>query len=184
MSNWGPVVYLAGLLKPILGGIEGFVHDWGLAVILLTLMVRICLFPMSIRQARFAWKNRLFTRAMRDLREKLKDKPDQLKESTQILMREHKFNPLSPLGTMLLQMPIFAAVYGVFYHFGGNITSALVPWAHALSHSDPFHIMPFVVAGLTGLGVLVPMLQPETVEGVSLVKKFMPLMYMLPVMLF
>ena len=60
MSNWGPILFLADLLRPVLAGIENLVHDWGLAVILLTLIVRVCLFPMTVRQARFGTATELF----------------------------------------------------------------------------------------------------------------------------
>lgn len=184
MSNWGVIQFLAGVLHPVLNTIEGFVHDWGLAVILFTLLVRLVLFPFSIRQARFAWKNRKFTKAMMELRKKLGDKPEKLREETTNLALEHKFNPFGAIGTAILQMPIFAAVYALFYHFGSDITSVLVPWAAALGVSDPTHALPVVAALVTAGGALVPLIQPEGVEQAALLKKMTPMLMMLPIMLF
>ena len=149
MSNWAPVVWLANLLRPVLEGIEWFVHDWGLAVILLTVLVRLFLFPMTLRQARFAWKNRIFMKAYKEVQAKFKDNPEKLREEATKLTLEHKFNPLSMMGTAILQMPIFAAVYAVFYHFGADITSSVVPWAHSLAALDPSHALPLLVAALS-----------------------------------
>ena len=147
MSNWAFVKWLAELLQPVLAGIEGFVHDWGLAVILFTLLVRLVLFPMTMRQARFAWRSRRFSNAYKEVKEKHKDNPDKMQEEAKKVMIEHKFNPLGMFGTMILQLPIFAAVYAVFYHFGNDITSVLTPWATRLGHSDPYHIMPIFAPG-------------------------------------
>ncbi|MFD2169557.1 YidC/Oxa1 family membrane protein insertase [Tumebacillus lipolyticus] len=183
MSNWGVVQFLAGLLHPVLNAIEGFVHDWGLAVILFTLLVRLVLFPISIRQARFAWKNRRFMNAMKDLRARFRDKPDQLKERTTQLALEHKFNPFGMIGTSILQMPIFAAVYALFYHFGSDITSSLIPWATALGQSDATHALPLFAALFTAGGVLVPIIQPDAIEQVAWLKKLTPMLMMMPLML-
>jgi YidC/Oxa1 family membrane protein insertase len=184
MSNWGPIKFLANLLQPVLAGIDGFVHDWGLAVILLTLLVRLVLFPLTIRQARFAYRNRNFSKAYKEVQAKFKDKPEKLKEEAIKLQMEHKFNPLGMMGTLILQMPIFAAVYAVFYHFGSDITSVMVPWAESLSKADPMHVLPFLAAGLSAVGALVPIVSPETAEGVNASTKFTPILIMFPMMLF
>jgi YidC/Oxa1 family membrane protein insertase len=184
MSNWGPVLYLANLLQPVLAGIESFVHDWGIAVILLTLIVRVCLFPVSIRQARFGYRNRAFTKAYRDVQKTYKDDPDKLKDAAMKLTVEHKYNPFSMLGPMLLQMPIFAAVYAVFYHFGSDIHTVLLPWADALGQSDALHILPLLVGGINALGALVPMIAPDESVQASALAKFLPMLVIFPMMLF
>ncbi|ASS74419.1 hypothetical protein CIG75_05070 [Tumebacillus algifaecis] len=184
MSNWAVVQFLAGLLHPVLNTIEGVVHDWGLAVILFTLLVRLVFFPISVRQARFAWKNRKFSKAIKELRTRFADKPERLREETTRLALEHKFNPFGALGTAILQMPIFAAVYALFYHFGADITSVLIPWASALGHNDSTHVLPMIAALFTAGGALVPLIQPEAVEQMAALKKLTPMLMMLPLMLF
>jgi YidC/Oxa1 family membrane protein insertase len=182
MSNWGPILYLAHLLHPVLAGIDYVVHDWGLAVILLTLIVRLVLFPLSVRQARFAYRNKAFSKAYKQLREKHKDDLDTLQAETKKLTIEQKYNPFGMLGTLVLQMPIMAAVYAVFYHFGSNITSALIPWASALAHTDPLHIVPIIVAVLSAAGSLVPMVDPEAT--MKLAGRALPIVMMVPMMAF
>ncbi|KEO84519.1 YidC/Oxa1 family membrane protein insertase [Tumebacillus flagellatus] len=183
MSNWGPILYLASLLRPVLAGIENAVHDWGLAVILLTLIVRVCLFPLSVRQARFAHRNRAFSKAYKEVQKQHKDDPDKLKEAAMKLTVEHKFNPFSMLGTLVLQMPVFAAVYAVFTHFGSDITTVLLPWAHALNQADAAHIMPFVIGIVSALGSLVPLIPPdETVSAVM--PKIVPILFVSVMMVF
>lgn len=184
MSNWGPVLELAKLFKPVLAGIDSVVHDWGIAVILLTLIVRICLFPLSIRQARFGYKNRAFTKAYREVQQTHKHDPDKLKEAAKQLTLEHKFNPFSMVGTMVLQMPIFAAVYAVFYHFGNDIHTVLLPWAEALSQSDSTHALPFLVGGLSAVGAMVPLLPPENAGQLGVLPKLLPMLMVFPMMLF
>lgn len=184
MSNWAPILFLANLLRPVLEGIESFVHDYGLAVVLLTVLVRLVLFPLTVKQARFAYKNRIFMKAYKEVQAKCKDKPEKLKEEAAKLTLEHKFNPFSMMGTMILQMPIFAAVYAVFYHFGTDITTSLIPWVSSLGMMDPSHVLPLLVAGLSAAGVLVPMISPEGAEGVQQAGKMMPILIMFPVMLF
>ena len=184
MSNWGPVVWMASYLKPGLGGIEAFVHDWGLAVILLTLLVRMVLFPLTVRQARFSWRSRAFSKALKGVQAKYKDQPDQLRQEMVKLQLEHKFNPLSMIGTAVLQMPVMAAVYAVFYHFGSDITSGFLPWVHALSQSDPWHVMPVLAALLGASGTLVPMIAPDTVETVQAMGKWPMMMIFFSMMVF
>lgn len=184
MSNWGPVLWLAHLLNPVLTGIESFVHDWGLAVILLTLLVRLVLFPLTVRQARFSFRSRAFSKAYKEAQAKYKDQPEKLKQEMLRLTVEHKFNPFSMIGTAIFQMPVLAAVYAVFYHFGSDITSALLPWVSALSQSDSWHIMPVLAAALTAGGTLVPMIAPDAVDTVQTMPKWSMVAIFFPMMLF
>ena len=118
------------------------------------------------------------------MKQKHKDDPDKLKEAAMKLTTEHKFNPFSMLGTMVLQMPIFAAVYAVFYHFGSDITTVLLPWSHALNQADAAHILPFLVGGLSAAGAWVPIVAPDEMGQVGQMSKLLPILMVFPMMLF
>lgn len=138
-------------VKPFFILLEHGVGDWGLAVILFTVLVRLCLIPFSRRQSDFAVKQYLFSQQMAELKERMQGNQEKMAEEMAKMMQEKGFNPLGMLTTVVIQAPIFMTVYALFRHLGPTAHSVLVPWVSSIGLPDPLMILPIVVAILSGL---------------------------------
>ena len=104
---------ISTLLGNILNFIFGLVHNYGLAIILFTIFVKLCLLPLTIKQAKS-------TKAMQDIQPKLqeiqakyKDKPEKQQQEIMKIYTEAKINPLAGCLPLLIQMPILIALFSV-----------------------------------------------------------------------
>ncbi|MCX5694329.1 MAG: membrane protein insertase YidC [Candidatus Omnitrophica bacterium] len=115
--EWSSIIYfgtfdfIAQLLLQLLGFFFNLVHNWGLAIIILSLVVYFLLFPLSIKQMRSMKEMQILQPKIEALRKELKDNPQRLNKEIMELYKEHKVNPLGGCLPLLLQMPIFFALY-------------------------------------------------------------------------
>ncbi|MCX5698376.1 MAG: membrane protein insertase YidC [Candidatus Omnitrophica bacterium] len=103
--------FIAQLLLQLLGFFYSLVHNWGLAIIILSIAVYFILFPLSIKQMRSMKEMQILQPKIEALRKELKDNPQKLNKEIMELYKEHKVNPLGGCLPLLLQMPIFFALY-------------------------------------------------------------------------
>ena len=115
--EWTTIIYfgifdfIAQLLLQLLGFFYSLVHNWGWAIIILSVAVYFLLFPLSIKQMRSMKEMQLLQPKIDALRKELKDNPQRLNKEIMELYKEHKVNPLGGCLPLLLQMPIFFALY-------------------------------------------------------------------------
>jgi YidC/Oxa1 family membrane protein insertase len=115
--EWAAIIYfgtfdfIAQLLLQLLGFFYSLVHNWGLAIIILSTAVYFLLFPLSIKQMRSMKEMQILQPKIEALRKELKDNPQKLNKEIMELYKEHKVNPLGGCLPLLLQMPIFFALY-------------------------------------------------------------------------
>ncbi len=101
------------LITNILVAIHGFCGDWGLSIIILTLIVRLLIMPLMTRSTRSSAKMQVLQPKMQELQERYRDDPETLQREMSKFYSENKFNPLGGCLPILLQMPIFFALFGV-----------------------------------------------------------------------
>jgi len=164
------------LILQLLQWFHGLVGNWGWAIILLTLLVRMCLLPLNIYSFKSMKAMQVIQPKMQALREKYKDDPAQQQQAIMGLMKEHKVNPLAGCLPVFLQLPIFIALYQVL---GNSIELYQAPfalWIHDLSLMDPFYILPV----LMGVTMFVQMkITPSTMDPAQAkVMMIMPLVFM------
>lgn len=92
--------------------------DLGWAVILLTVIVKFILFPLSIKAVRTQMKMKELQPEINEMRDKYKDKPEELGREMLEFYRKNELNPFSSIGVLLIQIPIILALYWVFYKGG------------------------------------------------------------------
>ena len=103
----------SNLLTQILRSLYDFCGDWGLAIIILTLIVRILIMPLMTRSTRSSAKMQVLQPKMQELQERYADDPQRLQQEMSKFYAENKFNPMGGCLPILLQMPIFFALFGV-----------------------------------------------------------------------
>lgn len=142
--------WFAFFAHPLLWLLEVFhagLKNWGLAIIALTFTVKTIFFPLTQSSLKSGQAMQAIQPKLQEIREQFKDKPDQLNQKTMELFRESGVNPLGGCLPMLVQMPIWIALYNVLlssvelYH-----TEFL--WLRDLSSADPTGILPAIVVVL------------------------------------
>ena len=100
-------------LTAVLAGIEGFVGDWGLAVIILTVIVRLILTPLMAHSTRSTARMQVMQPKLQEIQERYADDPVRQSEELRKVYADMKFNPLGGCLPLLLQMPIFFGLFSV-----------------------------------------------------------------------
>ncbi len=143
--------WFSGLAKLILYIMKYFYSlfgNWGVAIILLTLLVRVIVLPFNLMSFKSMKKMQLLQPEMKALREKYKDDPQKMNQEVMQLFKTHKANPMGGCLPMLLQFPVFIALYRML---GQSIELYQAPfglWIHDLSLKDPYYVLP-VLMGVT-----------------------------------
>ncbi|MGG0237226.1 membrane protein insertase YidC [Bacillus rhizoplanae] len=130
-------------------------HSFGIAIIIITIVVRMILLPLTITQYRSQLKTKKMQPKLQKLKEKYGDttknpeKQKQYQQEMMTLMREDGVNPLMGCLPLLLQMPVFSGLYYAISHTE-EIRSSSFLWVN-LGHADPYHILPVLAAMSTFL---------------------------------
>lgn len=124
------------------------IGNWGWSIIALTLILQVFLSPLTLYSLKAAAAMRTLQPEMAKLQQKWKDDPTKLNAEMMKLYKEHGANPLSGCLPMLLQMPVFVALYNVLKASWELHGSHWAFWIHDLSAKDPFYVLPVVMGGL------------------------------------
>ncbi|MBA4495537.1 YidC/Oxa1 family membrane protein insertase [Paenactinomyces guangxiensis] len=158
---------LSHYFQPVFTGLEHWVGDWGIAVILFTILVRICLIPISVRQSHLAANQFVFSRKAAELQKTWTGTREALAEETPKLMRKHKFNPFAMFLNVLIQSPVLITVYATFSHLGPTAHSVLVPWVSSIGLPDPWVIVPIAIAVANGCTAMVTLIPADLMQSGS-----------------
>ncbi len=170
--SWGPMDYLARFLLWILIKLHGICGSYGWSIIILTLLVRLVFLPITARANNSMKKMQVIQPKIKELREKYKDNQQLLNTKMMELYREEKINPVGGCLPILLQIPVFFALYNTLE---GAIALRQVPfwWAKDLAAPDTVAVLnlgfmnlpvnPLVLA-MTGLMLLQQRLTPASMD--------------------
>jgi YidC/Oxa1 family membrane protein insertase len=152
------------------------VPNWGLAIIFLTLIIRLLTLPLQYKSSKSMKKVQKIQPELAKLKEKFKDDPQRMQKESMELFKRAGANPLSGCFPLLLQMPIFFAFYKVLYNTVELVGAPFILWIHDLSIKDPFYVLPVL---MTIAMFLQQKLTPTTVSDPTQQKVmlFMPLIF-------
>ena len=105
---------------------HGWCGDWGLAIIFITIVFRVLIAPITHKQYKSSFKMQKMQPRLKEIKEKYKDDPQRQQQEQVKLYQEAKFNPITGCLPMLLQMPIFIALFQVLQELEGRIGDAAV----------------------------------------------------------
>jgi len=140
------------LAIPFLGILQfcfSFLRSWGLAIVALTLLVKTSLFPISFKMFRSMKKMQELQPKMAALKTKFKGDNQGLQQATMAIYKEHKVNPMAGCLPMVVQIPVFFALYKVLYN-AIELRGAGFLYIPDLSLKDPYYITP-ILMGVTML---------------------------------
>ncbi|QQE79235.1 membrane protein insertase YidC [Alicyclobacillus sp. SO9] len=139
----------------LLSNLDGFTHDWGLAIVMFTIGIRLLLLPLSFKVARSSIAQASLAPELAQLQKSWTSSKSELMQAQQKLMREKGVKPLASVSLLVLQSPVFFLLYRLFRHLNHPAATILVPWVPYLTAADPFHIVPIAAGILMVVGTFV-----------------------------
>ncbi len=145
-ADYGKLTFIAEPLHWILLKLYSFVGNWGLAIILLVLLIKLAMFKLSEAQYRSMAKMRKLQPRMEALKERYGDDRQKLSAATMELYKKEKINPLGGCLPTLIQIPVFFALYYVLLESVELRQAPFFGWIQNLSAPDPYYVLPVINA--------------------------------------
>ncbi len=180
--DYGILWWLAVPLFRLLEIIQSFAHNWGVAIILMTLVIKLLLYPLSAASYKSMAKMRKLAPQMKRLQERHAGDRQKLSQEMMELYRKEKANPLGGCLPMVLQMPVLIAMYWVLYESVELRQAPFFGWVHDLSAMDPFFILPILMGISTYAQQLLSPTPPDPM--MARMMKMMPIMFTVLFMFF
>ncbi|HEY6009651.1 MAG TPA: membrane protein insertase YidC [Geobacteraceae bacterium] len=143
--------WFSAIAKPLLYTLKFFyryLHNYGLAIIIITIILKIFFFPLTHKSYKSMKEMQKLQPKMTALREKYKDDRDGLNRAVMELYKEHKVNPLGGCLPMVVQIPVFFALYKALMFSIELRQAPFMFWITDLSAKDPYYITP-IIMGVT-----------------------------------
>ena len=166
------------LAKPIfwlLDNIHSLVGNWGLAIIFVTLLIKLLFYKLSEASYRSMAKMRQFAPKMQALKERYGDDRQKLSQAMMEIYKKEKINPLGGCLPMLVQIPVFIALYWVLLESVELRQAPFFLWIQDLSAKDPYYVLPVIM----GLSMFVQQkLNPPPMDPMQQkIMSFLPLIF-------
>jgi YidC/Oxa1 family membrane protein insertase len=170
--------FFSALGRPILKTLKWFhslTGNWGVAIILLTLLVRFLVLPFNVMSFRSMKAMQMIQPQIQALKERHKKDPNRLNQEMLALFKTHRVNPVGGCLPVLLQIPIFFALYQVLGQSVELYQAPFMLWIHDLSQKDPYFVLP-VLMGITMF--VQQKVTPTTMDPAQAkIMMFMPLIF-------
>ena len=166
----------SGILLWILQFFHGLVGNWGFAIILLTLVVKASFWPLTRKSFQSSRAMQTLQPKLTELKEKYKDNPQKQGEEQMKLFKEEGVNPLSGCLPMIVQMPVWFALYSVLL-YSADVYHAKFFYLQDLSSADPIGILPFLVGVFMMLQQRIMPMSPSMDPLQQKMMRMMPLIF-------
>jgi YidC/Oxa1 family membrane protein insertase len=173
--DYGWLTVIAVPLFWVLAWMNGLVGNWGIAIILLTVVIKLLFYPLSEASYRSMGKMRVLAPKLQRLKEQYGDDRQRLQQAMMDLYKSEKVNPLGGCLPIIVQIPVFIALYWVLLASVELRHAPFMLWIDDLSTPDPWFILP-VLMGATM--IIQTKLNPEPPDPVQAkVMKIMPIAF-------
>jgi YidC/Oxa1 family membrane protein insertase len=174
VKDYGWLTILAKPLYWLLEKIHGFVANWGWSIVLLVVTIKAAFFWLNATAYKSMAKMKAINPRITEMRERLKSNPQQMQQEMMKIYREEKVNPLGGCLPIMIQIPVFIALYWVLLSSVEMRNAPWMLWIHDLAQPDPFFILPLVMAITTMIQTALNPLPPDPMQA--------KLMWMMPLM--
>ncbi|MBP8220439.1 MAG: membrane protein insertase YidC, partial [Aeromonadaceae bacterium] len=174
--DYGWLWFIAQPLFQLLQFLHGLVSNWGVAIILITLIVRGGMYPLTKAQYTSMAKMRMLQPKLTALRERLGDDRQKMSQAMMELYKQEKVNPLGGCFPILIQMPIFIALYWTLMESVELRHAPFALWLTDLSVKDPYYVLPLLMGATMWW---IQKMSPTTVTDPmqQKVMQFMPIIF-------
>ena len=145
VKDYGWVTILAKPLYWLLDKLHSFIGNWGWSIVALVLLLKIAFYWLNAKAYSSMAKMKAINPRIMEMRERLKDKPQQMQQEMMRIYREEKVNPMGGCFPIVIQIPVFMALYWVLLSSVEIRNAPWIGWIHDLSMPDPFFILPLLM---------------------------------------
>jgi YidC/Oxa1 family membrane protein insertase len=144
--DYGIFTVIAAPLFVLLKWLHALVHNWGWAIVLLTILIKSVFYPLNHASARSMAKMKVIAPKLKALQEQYSKDKQQLQIKMMEMYKTEKINPLGGCLPILVQIPVFIALYWVLLSAVELRHAPWIGWIHDLSAPDPFYVLPVIYA--------------------------------------
>ncbi|MFP5466752.1 MAG: membrane protein insertase YidC, partial [Gammaproteobacteria bacterium] len=174
VKDYGWLTILAKPLYWLLEKIHSVVANWGWAIVLLVVLIKAAFYWLNASAYRGMAKMKAINPRIMEMRERLKSNPQAMQQEMMKMYREEKVNPLGGCFPILIQIPVFIALYWVLLSSVEMRNAPWIGWISDLSTPDPWFVLPAVMALTTVIQTALNPLPPDPMQA--------KLMWMMPLM--
>lgn len=144
--DYGWLTIIAAPIFKVLKFIHQWVGNWGVAIILLTVMIKLLFYPLQSRASRSMAQMKVLAPRMQKLKEQYGDDRAKLQQAMMELYKKEKINPLGGCLPIMIQIPVFISLYWVLLATVELRHAPFTLWINDLSAADPYFILPVIYA--------------------------------------
>ena len=146
VKDYGVLTIIAKPIFWVMDHLYSLLGNWGWTIVALTVLIKLAFFPLSAAGYRSMAKMRVVTPKMQAIRERYKSDPQKMQQATMELYKTEKINPLGGCLPILVQMPVFIALYYVLSASAEMRGAPWVGWITDLTQPDPYYVLPVLYA--------------------------------------
>jgi YidC/Oxa1 family membrane protein insertase len=146
VADYGTLRIIATPLFWLLNHVHSLVGNWGFAIIIVTMLLKLLFYPLAEASGRSMAKMKALAPRLNNLRETYKDDREKLNRAMMELYKREKVNPLAGCLPMLIQIPVFLAFYWVLRDSVELRQAPFIFWINDLSAKDPWYVLPAIMA--------------------------------------
>ncbi len=175
VKDYGWLTILAKPLYWLLYWLHSFIHNWGWSIVALVLLLKSAFYWLNAKAYASMAKMKAVNPKIMEMRERLKDKPQEMQQQMMKIYKEEKVNPMGGCFPIMVQIPVFIALYWVLLSSVEMRDAPWVLWIKDLSAPDPFFILPIVMTLTTMLQTALNPTPPDPMQAKLM--WFMPLIF-------
>ncbi|MBI2746893.1 MAG: membrane protein insertase YidC [Burkholderiales bacterium] len=175
VKDYGWLTILAKPLYWLLDKLEHLIGNWGWSIVALVVLLKIAFYWLNAKAYASMAKMKSITPRITELRERLKDKPQQMQQEMMRVYREEKVNPMGGCLPIMIQIPVFIALYWVLLSSVEMRNAPWILWIKDLSAEDPYYILPLLMTATTMLQTALNPAPPDPLQAKMM--WFMPLIF-------
>jgi len=175
VKDYGWLTILAKPLYWLLVQLYSLISNWGWAIVALVLLLKIAFYWLNAKAYASMAKMKAVNPRITEMRDRLKDNPQQMQQEMMRIYREEKVNPMGGCFPIMIQIPVFIALYWVLLASVEMRNTPWIGWIHDLSSPDPFYILPLVMTLTTVLQTSLNPAPPDPMQAKMM--WFMPLAF-------
>ncbi|HQX58451.1 MAG: membrane protein insertase YidC [Rhodoferax sp.] len=175
VKDYGWLTILAKPLYWLLDKIHSFLGNWGWSIMGLVLLLKIAFYWLNAKAYSSMAKMKAINPRITEMRERLKESPQQMQQEMMKIYREEKVNPMGGCFPIMVQIPVFIALYWVLLSSVEMRNAPWAMWIHDLSAPDPYFILPIFMTLTTLLQTALNPAPPDPMQAKLM--WFMPLIF-------
>ena len=165
VKDYGWLTLLAKPLYWLLDKLFGFIQNWGWSIVALVVLLKLAFYWLNAKAYSSMAKMKAINPRIMEMRERLKDNPQQMQQEMMRIYREEKVNPMGGCFPIMVQIPVFIALYWVLLSSVEMRNAPWVGWIHDLSAPDPYFILPVVMTLSTMLQTALNPAPPDPMQA-------------------